>query len=85
MNRSYLLSLFKEKKKQYRQYQNMKLETFQVSFMHQWICTELGTGGGTVFAPHVFLYQMANTITAQVHSHKPSDVTSSSSRHDAAL
>lgn len=39
--------------------------------MHQWSHIELR--GSTVFAPNVFLYQMANTITVQVHSHRPSD------------
>lgn len=44
-----------------------------VSFMHQWSYNELRRS--TVFAPNVFLYQMANTVTAQVHSHEPSDLT----------
>lgn len=39
--------------------------------MHQWSYIELRRS--TVFAPDVFLYQMANTITVQVHSHSPSD------------
>ena len=32
-------------KKQHWRYQNMKLETFQVSFMHQWSYIESGWGG----------------------------------------
>ena len=63
-------------KKQYWRYQNMKLETFQVSFMHQWSYIESGWGGGGGSTVFVFLYQMANTITVQVHSHKPSDPAS---------
>lgn len=40
------------------------MKSFQVSFMHQWSYIELRRS--TVFAPDVFLYQMANTITVQV-------------------
>lgn len=71
--KGYLLSLFKKAIQTISKYEIRNISVvIHASVDLHWM------GGSTVFAPHVFLYQMANTITARVHSHKPSDLTSSS-------